>query len=42
MRRALGQAAQQTMRRYTWSHVAQKLEKVLALAAHEANGGGRP
>ena len=33
LRRQLGQEAQQTARRYTWSIVAQKLEKVLLLAA---------
>jgi glycosyltransferase involved in cell wall biosynthesis len=33
MRRELGQAARETMRRYTWGQVAKKLEQVLALAA---------
>ncbi len=33
LRRQLGQAAQQTARRYTWEIVTQKLERVLLLAA---------
>ncbi len=35
LRRQFGQEAQQTARRYTWAIVAQKLEKVLQLAAHQ-------
>jgi glycosyltransferase involved in cell wall biosynthesis len=35
LRRQLGQEAQRTARRYTWSIVAQKLEKVLLLAARQ-------
>jgi glycosyltransferase involved in cell wall biosynthesis len=34
LRRPFGEEAQRTARRYTWSIVAQKLEKVLLLAAH--------
>ena len=33
--RELGQQAQRTARRYTWSIVAQKLERVLLLAARQ-------
>jgi len=33
LRRRLGQAAQETMRRYTWDKIARKVEKVFALAA---------
>ena len=33
LRERLGREAQRTMRRYTWQHIAQKLEKVLLLAA---------
>jgi glycosyltransferase involved in cell wall biosynthesis len=35
LRRHLGTAAQQTMRRYTWEKVTEKLERVLFLAAHD-------
>ena len=37
LRRQFGQEAQQTARRYTWAIVAQKLEKVLQLAAQLRN-----
>jgi hypothetical protein len=32
----MGQEAQQTMRRYTWARVTQKLEMVLSLAVQQA------
>lgn len=36
LRKQLGQSAQETMRGYTWEKMTQKLEKVLFLAAQEA------
>jgi glycosyltransferase involved in cell wall biosynthesis len=36
LRKRMGQEAQQTMRRYTWARVTQKLEMVLSLAVQQA------
>jgi glycosyltransferase involved in cell wall biosynthesis len=38
LRKQLGQNAQETMRRYAWEKVTGKLERVLLLAAREAQG----
>jgi len=38
LREQLGREAQQTMRRYTWARVTQKLEMVLSLAVRQAAG----
>jgi glycosyltransferase involved in cell wall biosynthesis len=40
LRKQLGQSAQKTMRRYAWEKVTGKLERVLLLAAREAQGAG--
>jgi glycosyltransferase involved in cell wall biosynthesis len=37
LRERLGLAGQETMRRYTWEKIAQRLEKVLALAVRNAS-----
>ena len=34
LRKRLGVAAQETMRRYTWARIAEKVEKVFAMAAN--------
>ena len=39
LRKQLGQAAQATMRRYTWDKVARKVEKVLALVMENGKPG---
>jgi glycosyltransferase involved in cell wall biosynthesis len=36
LREQLGREAQQTMKRYTWQRVTQKLEMVLSLAVQQA------
>ncbi len=45
LRRRLGVGAQATMRQYTWDKIAQRVEKVFALAlqnGHAEEGGGSP
>ena len=38
LRKRLGLAGQETMRRYTWENIAEKLEDVFTLAAAKARG----
>jgi glycosyltransferase involved in cell wall biosynthesis len=40
LRKRLGLAGQETMRRYTWERLAEKLEKVFLLAAQNGRGEG--
>jgi glycosyltransferase involved in cell wall biosynthesis len=41
LRKRLGLAGQETMRRYTWGHIAEKMEKVFLLAAQDGRGEDR-
>ncbi len=40
LRKRLGQAAQETMRRYTWDQIARKVERVFELAVQDGNRRG--
>lgn len=42
LRERFGLAGQETMRRYTWRHVAAKIERVFEMAVEKQAGKGRP